>query len=385
MMIDRKIKKVWVLLTLLFLAGCNNQVRTSVSAIGNNTKTPTVPKDIPIAIVFLDGQTLKFECIEPDINCPSSIDLDGYALIDEPFELGSVFYANPSSIYIVLYSGNSVPWERSIIHYNPKTGDINSTMLSNELDNLHYTIVDDRMVLVDDFEKNIIIFNSKLDMTEVDLESPINSLIGDNDQEVIALNKQPVELNNETFIEAYTIDILTGHYKKELLRLPELELRKTQITEEAGKKYLITIEGVSRDLNNIYALYYLGEKPSTPRLGTFGVDNSNAVASTQDKGLVRLTSGYAQYHELLYTNSSGEGYGVGASLIDMDTVRSLLDFEKFPELKQEKLIIVPFGDFLLLDTKYQIILLSPSGVIEERFPLPEDLIDQKYKVIEYRK
>ena len=87
---------------------------------------------------------------------------------------------------------------------------------------------------------------------------------------------------------------------------------------------------------------------------------------------------------MLYTHQSGDGYGVGASLVDMSTVSSLLDFEKYPELKRGKLIIVPFGDFILLNTPYQIILLSPSGEIVERYPMPEDLVDQEYRVMIYR-
>jgi hypothetical protein len=64
----------------------------------------------------------------------------------------------------------------------------------------------------------------------------------------------------------------------------------------------------------------------------------------------------------------------------MSTVTSLLDFKKNPDWKG-KLIIIPFGENFLLGAASNISLLSPSGEILQKFPLPKKWINQPYKIM----
>jgi hypothetical protein len=391
-MISKLIDLLLVLTILSLSTGCSSKTHNtspdSTLSAEINQSTPTsevtnlsnTAKNVaPVAIVSIEGQTLTFECVDR-VNCLSNINLEGHILLDSPFKLGPVFYWNPSSVYLILYSDKSVPMGRNVIHINPQTGEIKSTKLSSELNNLHFVSVDDRLIFAEDNGQNIYIISNDLSIRNLEVDSSINSLIETKDQRVIALDERPLEIDGVVQVNVSIIDVVTGQTTKEHLRLPELELRHAQTNLGVGKKYLINIEGISRDLKNLYCLYFLGSEPQTPRLGAFNIENSREVASTSNPELVRITSGYAQYHEMLYTSNSGDGYGVGASLIEMSTVTSLLDFTKNPDWKR-KLDILPFGDYFLLGTANNILLLSSTGEELKNYPLPKKWINQQYRMM----
>lgn len=373
----------------LGLYGCNGQTPKSSNTAQKTTmptETPLVnltsEQNAPIAIGKLDNKTIHFWC-PAENHCLPDLSLEDNLLIDPPYELGPLFYVNPTSVYGILYSNQSFPEEREIFHINPQTHQIISSKLPQGLRNVEFMVAGNRLVFVDDGGKKVSIVQNDLSTQDIELNYPVNSLITMNDHKVIALNKQPIDNNGEVYVEISILDVNSRNFSNQDLKLPGLLLSQAETVPESGEKYLITIEGISRDLENLYCLYFLGSAPQTPRLGAFSFKNGKEVASTQDPALIRLTSGYAQYHEMLYTNYAGDGYGVGASLIDMSNTRSLLNFDENPDLKAAKLIVHPFGESFLLGSKDQIIHLSSIGTIIKRYALPKAWVDQSYQILYY--
>lgn len=347
----------------------------------NEPIEPTVinQSQIPIAIVSIDNQTIVIDCVDGG-KCLPKINLVGKILVEPPYELGLVFYSNPASLFIILYTASAAPLERNLIHVNPQTGEVLSVKLPDDLDNLHFFSIGDQLIFAEDDGKNIHIYRDDLSFTVLEVASSINSLIGINDEEVIALNEHPLAMDGAVGVEFSIINIITGEITTEKHQLPDLMIKLDRGSPSAEKSYLVNIEGISRDLKTLYCLYYLGSDPLNPRLAAFDLLNSREVASTNNPELIRLTSGYAQYHEMLYTSNAGDGYGVGAALIDMSDLTGMLDFSENPEWKR-KLKIVPFGDNLLLGSVDHVVLLSPTGEIIGEFPLPEQWQNQDYQLM----
>ena len=389
---------LWVLIILLLASGCRNQADNTLSAKQtaapvDSQSIPTViatppsaidENDAPIAIVSLEGQMLVFDCINR-AGCLPNIDLAGYILLDAPFELGWVFYWNPSSLYVIINATHSVVWERNILHINPQTGEVKTTKLSTNFVDLHYKVVGGQLVIAEYTGSSILVFRDDLSTMRVDVGFPIRSLIGVNERQVIVLNTVPVEQGNIAYFDVSVVDIVSGESKKETFKLPGLELNPTPPTLQVGQKYLFSIEGISRDLTRLYCIYLLGSDPPIGRLGTFDIETSQEIAFTEDLGLVHFAYGYAQYHDMLYTINLGSGeYSHVATLVDMSTVTSLLDFDQNPDWKR-KLTITPFGEHFVLGSRTQIILLSPTGEVLQRYPLPEKWIGQQYKIMIFTK
>ncbi|MEW6499480.1 MAG: hypothetical protein AB1589_44485, partial [Cyanobacteriota bacterium] len=236
------IKVLWILTIALSLSGCKSQ--TLDSAIDVVKPTVLDELDGTVAIVLLEDQIVRFECVYAREDCIPDVDIKDYALLDWPYHLGPVLYYSPSSIYMILYTGNAATWESSIVHYNPQSREIKSIKLPGELKNLHLATAGGRLILVGDSHRNVYIVDDNLSITSVEVGSPIHKLLGANDHEVIALNQRPVEKDGEYLIEVYVIDILSGRFIEERLKLPGLELVNSQVAPQAGRKYLANVEGI---------------------------------------------------------------------------------------------------------------------------------------------
>lgn len=358
---------------------------TVPATVSQSTPTATTLSEpaetaAPIAIVSLEGQILKFECVDR-ANCIPDTDLAGYVLLDTPFELARVYYWSPSSVFVTLYSTKTIPWSFSVIHINAQTGGIKSTKLPVDFDDIRYTVIGGRFIVAGYGEDFLYILSNDLSIIRVDIGFPIRSLIGANERQVIALNTDPVEQEDDAYVNVSIIDVITGDARKEGFKLPGLEINRSLPTSQAGHKYLFTIEGISRDLTKLYCLYVLGGTPLTGRLGTFDIETSQEVAFTEDRELIHITYGYAQYHDILFTGNPGSGESLStATLVNMSTVTSLLDFDQNP-LWRHRLVIVPFGENFLLGSMSQIILMSQSGEILQRYPLPEKWLSRNYKLM----
>jgi len=376
---------LWVVIILLSMSGCNSRAYPQSSPTSIST-TQAEDQKAPIAIVQIDRQVLKFWC--PDkTNCLPDISLENEVLLKSPFELGPIFYWDPTNVYAILFLQGPGSTQGVVLHINPQTGEKKLIALPGELHNINFLLVGGRLAAVDDGGKKLFFIQKDLTISSTEVDFPINKIIATSDYKVIALNQQPIVKNGMVYIEVSVIDSESDNFTESSFPLPFLKLPQSKSTPDVANNYLVEVEGISRNLDNLYCLYYSGAEPNILRLGTFNIKSGKVDGETQDKGLIKLTSGYAQYHEMLYTSNFGgsEGSGAGASLIQMSSMTSLLDFEHQLDLRSSKLIVDPFGESFLIGTANQIILLSSDGQFLNKFPLPDDWANKDYHMVYYEK
>ncbi len=68
----------------------------------------------------------------------------------------------------------------------------------------------------------------------------------------------------------------------------------------------------------------------------------------------------------------------------MTDTRSIIKYDNL-ELASTKLIIQPFGDSFILNTKSQILVISDKGNIVNKYVIPNEWIDATYQVFSYIK
>ncbi len=398
----RPLRSLWILSILVMMLGCNrpgytpgapvevitrtpavatvhNPLTGESLAITQETETPaasdsprTTPESyLPIALVSLKGHTIHFDCLERT-NCIPEVDLENHTLLDS-YYVGWVYYWNPESMYVMLFSNSAIPEKMDILHVNPQTGAIKTIRSPDEGEFSLMKIAAGRLILARDQGQIVYIIENDLSITPVNTGVDIYQMIVDGDK-VIALNQVPVEKDGQIYVDVSVVGVVSRQAKTVRLNLPGLEILHGRATPDPYKRYLSHVEGVSGDLKNLYCGFMSGGKRGSDRLGTFAVGTSRLITAT--KGGVSF--GYSQYHKMLYRGySEMDDGGPGAGLYDMSTGRSLLDADWIGK----KLMIVPFGESFLLGRSEEVILLSPTGAIVKRYALPEEWKNRDYKLV----
>ena len=341
------------------------------------TLSPTPGELLPLpdplfAIAYTFEDKLRIKCIE--IECFREIYLGDAAPFDRPYKLGSVYYLNPGSMFITLYAPRMDPNEEkwAIIHINPETGEAQAVNISPEHRMFVRDIAHDRLVLVQDGKDKVIIVQEDLSVMEVDLGAEIFQLIEADDHIVIAVNDQPVEQDEQTFIEAFAIDVRSGEFTRTLVNSPAFAnwfyLPEGKSTEDTLAAHLLT---VSTDLEYVYLYYSQGEGDDFHKiLGKFDTISLEEVNSVIDPEYLRISTGaylYSQqYRDVSYPRAvpiSRESAPEGVfAPIDLGTLEALIGLGNF--------FIAPFGDHLAVGTKNSVFLLSLDGKIVAEYPLP---------------
>ena len=405
-MTSRLVNSLEIVLLLIMLVGCDRQepapittnpsafispIQPTMEVMVTNQKTATVVNaiqvntspdpDPPLALAFLEDQTIHFECLNRQ-NCIPEVDLEGHVHFDSLYYLGKIFYWNPENIYITLLSSSAIPDKMDIIHVNSITGEIKTIQSPDEAESSLIKIAGGRLILARFLGQRITILEGDLSITEVGVGFDIHKMIIDGDK-VIILNQIPVEMDGRIYVDVSVVNVISKEVKSERLKLPGLDMPHNSSTPETNRKYLIYIEGISGDLNNLYCVFRNGNEPDIARLGTFNIETSMLVAMTSGGA---TAGGYGQYHEILYTEySEKDDGGSGASLYNMATGRSLIDLDNNRDWIRNNLLVVPFGDNILLGRSNEIVLLSPTGIIIKRYALPEIWADQDYQIVRFEK
>jgi hypothetical protein len=168
-------KLLWVFILLSLLPGCDFSVPFKAAS---ETRQPASEAawDASVAVVAIEDKIVAFECLDTREDCPLSFDVTEYALLDWPYHLASIYYGNPSSIFMLLYTDAKVPWERSVIHYNPQTQEVKSVKLPRELAISSSTTAGGRLVLLGDQNGPVYILDEKLSIRKIEVGSSINML-----------------------------------------------------------------------------------------------------------------------------------------------------------------------------------------------------------------
>lgn len=382
------IKRIIILLVFaLICASCY-----SLPEAYSDKKTP-MPQ---LTIAYLDGQSLVFECLEKGV-CIKNIDLSKIKLPGSSFRLGTVHYLDPVNVFVWLYSGETN--HGAVLRINRNTGEVMSIDLPSA--SLEGMIAHGRLVFRDYKDSKIYIVQDDLSVKTVELGSDIFQLIEADDNKIIAVNFQPIEQDEKTFIETFVIDVLSGEFARELVGCPAftdpLNLPNLESNEDTLAGWLIT---VSADLKYVYLFYNhrSGEEGYKQALGMFDTHTLDEVNSAKDPAFItflnqtRLSSQQYRnisYPRMAFTNSEGLSQGLNASM-NLTTLQPLVDTLEIIKAEYIKALrFAPFGDNFAIGAYERIFLVSLDGKIVVEYPLPLDhipLVNGKrdYQIVEYR-
>jgi len=362
-----------LLLLLVFITGCqSNQGGSSLE------KLP------PVTLAWLDDDTIIFECLS-DGFCPPDLVLSPSDPLTKSYLNSTMLYDTPTSIYAIRNIGLSI----QLIHYNIATQHVDFTDLSSEPYLDHMLAAHGKIIIKD--QKDVLIIDEKLSIRKIELPlsgslPSLSSLVEATYPNIIALNEKPVEKEGNTSAEVFIIDTTTGAFTRSFLEIPGLLISPgPDETPETGSKYASRITNIRSDLGQLYVLYWdhKTSDETSLTLGLFDTQRQQELYSTTGTGCISFMKGYEQYHDVLYSSDTGgEGY-TPATLLRMSDLDPVIDFNKrLPDAK--KSLIAPYGDYFLIGTDKNVLLVSNTGKVIEEYLLPEEWQYRDYRLVEYR-
>ncbi|MFC1878684.1 hypothetical protein ACFLZW_02105 [Chloroflexota bacterium] len=377
----------------------------SPTSIANTTTTKPTPDPIATAtalppnglmIAYLDEAYLVFERLDTGERI-QKFELSQATSLAPPYRLGSVYYLRPTCLLVQLYS--SATYQRAVLAVNPDSGEIKEVILSAGA--LRGLLAHERLVL-QDISNNTIVYILQDDLTieKVDLETEVFQLIEADDDNVLAVNHQPLNQNGKTFIEVIQINIRTGDTKRVLVNCPPfsdpLLLPRGRSSEDKLAGWLLTI---SPDLEYVYIFYNskIDDEGLTQTLGMFESKSLEEVNSTKDPNFITLLNvtrlSSLQYRNWSYPSKAFTGTeGINQGLrspFDLYSLAPLVDFYEIIKKEYKNVVsFVPFGNYFLIGTDSRVILVSLDGEIYREYPLPWDRIllvrgVREYSIVEY--
>jgi hypothetical protein len=190
----------------------------------------------------------------------------------------------------------------------------------------------------------------------------------------------------------YLIDTKTGSVNSRLIPLPEFEIPPYPDALEAGKKYAVKIEALSRDLKMVYLSYSTGLDPAN-KTATVRVSRYDWTAGTESEA--PDATSYSIYHDVLFLPTSGDFIQTGTAprlmlrgadwqpLEAIPIIWALMPASSFTD-DGIQIQIHPFGNGFLVGTKETIYQVSAEGKIIEEYAVPEKDQAQSYFLSQYQ-
>lgn len=379
-----------------------NPGKTSTPTTITNTKTakPTsnsvessallLPNRLIIA--YLDAGYLVFECL--DVECIKKFELSKAISLVSPYQLESAYIISPTSIYVQLYSLST--HQRALLSIKVD-GEVKEITIP---DNASQGIIaHGRLILQDSSNNTIYIIQDDLTVKTVELEAEISQLIEADDENVLALNRQPLNQNGKTLIEVIQLNVSTGDKKQLLVNCPPfsdpLLLPGGRSSDDRLAGVLLTI---STDLKFVYMFYNseIGDEGLTQTLGVFDTESLEEVNSIKNPSFLTLLteSRFAifqyrnwSYPRVAFTNTEGINQGLHTPF-NLNSLEPLMDVHEILKKEYIKTVTyVPFGDYYSIGSSTRVILVSLDGKIYKEYPLPLDRIqvasgDRGYSIVE---
>ncbi len=338
----------------------------------------------PIVLNYLENDTtLRFFCLNSE-ECYQDIDLLPY--IDKISENNSIsfdmYYVNPTSVYIVLFNAIEQP---IILHFNPETHQVASTILpasSPWWD--HYLLSDENLIVLSSIgeksptsstlEHALFVIRPDLSVNQIELDTgcvPDTTMFAGIDGNVILLKVQTLPQGAKYFSEVCIVDTISGEQTQKQIEVPRNAW----------------VYSISPDLEKLYYLYVdTGIKKTGHIFGSFDIVSGEENVIYNDQ-CINMQGGYQQYNGMLFSETFGLTEGnVKATLIRMDDFSPVICEGENPQLDMiRELKIVPFGDYFLLGSRTQVMLISPDGEVIDQFDLPPALLLGDYEIMEYRR
>lgn len=356
-----------------------------------------VETEPPIVLGYLENSTtIKFFCVNSE-DCYQSIDLSQHiakyadltkwkstfeaekALGNSPISF-DVHYISPNSIYILLFNYAGM-YDPIILHVNPETNPVDSTILPLKKPwwEENYILANGNLVVFSrvknststssTFQNILFTIHPDLSVSQVAIDDKCapDSMMVEGSNENIILVKMNSEPDN--FVRVCVVDTLSGEFIEKDIKIPNVSM----------------VVSVSPNLEKFFYLYH----DSKIKIGEiFGMYDTKTEQETTilDDRCINIMGGYQQYNGMLFSETFGLTEGnVKSTLIRMDDFIPVicggenLALDMIKEVK-----IVPFGEYFLLGSKTQIILITLDGEIIDKFELPKELLMRKYQIMEYR-
>ncbi len=338
-------------------------------------------KQPSVVSVRLDNNSLEFACLG-NKNCLPDISLK---TIEQPvIYIDSAFYRNSSTIDIVLVRSDQI---FVLLEIDLKNNQVEYITLPEEiLPPLRIAHTDKHVVIGDQTGHVLFIQNgeikSRVKLTSKDNISNIAGLFV-RDNEVVVFSPVPVIENQKTYAQVWLIHLNDYSIDDQLLQMPDdFDDLKVGESPQSGVKYALRIIGVSKDLTNLYLLYYLGGKENTAQqmLGIFDTATLEEISSSSVE-CANMT-GYDESNGILYSSKDDlEGGGSTAAFINLHSLTSL-DMSMFTqEETTARLIIVPFGENFLFGTNSRVFIVTPTGKIIKKYNLPPAWHNENYVLL----
>lgn len=234
-------------------------------------------------------------------------------------------------------------------------------------------------------DANIVIMEMDFSYKVVRPKTAIRGLVKGEENRVIAFSDLPIEKNGKQFAPVFIIDLSSGEITGKLLPAPLSKEPSNETPLSPTVKYNLIFIGVSEDLKKLYYSYFEAEESGGhvlyPRLGMFDTESEKELHTCSE--CCSPPDGYHQYKEYLFASHSPEAGG-SALLLNMKDLSPVVDlYELLKAEETSKVLISPFGKYFIVGTQNKVFLLSQKGLILKEYPLPPELIDKDYTIVEY--
>lgn len=378
----------------------DTKIAATVHQAGNTLESSSkvfLHTDPPIVLSYLENYTtLKFLCLNSE-ECYSDLDLSPYiaqyveaskwnnSIAEGRSIFLRVHYVNQASIYIVLFS---VAFNEPIIlNFNPETNLIRSITLPDLTTfwwEKSYTIFDGKIAvlsrtgernLASNTVKNVLlVIQSDLSVKKIDLNDTCapapRILIAGADGNLILLSVETLFQESKHFAQTCIVNTISGKQTERLIEIPKT----------------VWVYGISADLGKLYYLFTDAKIKRTGRiLGSYDTISTEENVIYNDQ-CINMQGGYEQYNGMIFSENFGltEGNAL-ATMIRLDDFYPIICDGMNSQLNMiRELKVVPFGEYFLLGSRTEIILITPDGETKGQSALPLELLGSNYQIMEYR-
>ncbi|MEN6579895.1 MAG: hypothetical protein ABFD05_04605 [Anaerolineaceae bacterium] len=203
-----------------------------------------------------------------------------------------------------------------------------------------------------------------------------------NKGELVAFSYIPLYENNQYFVLVWVIHPKKATIEERKLLFLDARQVNTNPFPNEDQKHNVVILAISQDFTKVVYTYDYIKKPFDNM-----IYEAYAVYSTTERKDLLIVKdrfflpkfdqvGDIIYQEKYRVNGSG---GVILNLVDLSPV---IDIEKFvPPKPEDRIHISPYGSNWLIGTDDEIFLVSSSGKVIKKFPLPADFVGQEYQIV----
>jgi hypothetical protein len=203
-----------------------------------------------------------------------------------------------------------------------------------------------------------------------------------NKGELVAFSYIPLYENNQYFVLVWVIHPKKATIEERKLLFLDARQVNTNPFPNKDQKHNPRILAVSQDFTKVVYSYDYIKDP----FDNF-IHIAYAVYSTTEKKDLTIVKDrfflpkFEQVGNIIYQERSRLN-GSGGVILNLADLSPVIDIEKFvPPKPEDRIHISPYGSNWLIGTDDEIFLVSSSGKVIKKFPLPADFVGQEYQIV----